>query len=77
MSENKFKSKEESKKKSKKLKDKENPKDKLMKQILNKNKKEKKKISMDNPQVYKEETLKSLTRQIIHITKKTLTMTLL
>ena len=35
-----------------------------MKQILNKKKKEKKKISMDNPQVYKEETLKSLTRQI-------------
>ena len=61
MSENKFKSKEESKKK---LKDKENPKDKLMKQILNKNKKEKKKISMDNPQVYKEETLKSISRQI-------------
>ena len=65
MSENKDRTKEESKKKLlKELEVNSKVQDKLRERRLNKNKKVIKKISMDNPKVYKEETLKSLSRRI-------------
>ena len=65
MSENKDRTKEESKKKLlKELEVNSKVQDKLKERWLNKNKKVIKKISMDNPKVYKEETLKSLNRLI-------------
>ena len=65
MSENNDRTKEESKKKLlKELEVNRKVQGKLKERRLNKNKKVIKKISMDNPKVYKEETLKSLSRQI-------------